>query len=331
MSESGKISYEAYTRMLRDPDLDEADLAPYVMVAPSEGGAFTIRLIADPTKVEMSADDEEVENAMSIGNGASRWRRKRKFKKSKNPITLVSEGDSWFQFPILLRDTIDNLSETYRIRSLGAAGDTAHNMVFKDGEYLRVLNDMRDEARGFLLSAAGNDVLGEDEFGTPVLERLVLQGVASDTAVDHLNSVEVDATLGRLVDTYTHVFAKIRSIPNLGDLPMIIHGYDYAIPGGYPGDPRDPIYASQDKWLGKPLNAAGIVEPGLQREVVRELIDALYKRFGDFADTTPGVHLVDVRNTLPNDTDWADEIHPNNEGFARVAARFEAVLATALT
>jgi hypothetical protein len=44
-------------------------------------------------------------------------------------VKIVSEGDSWFQFPFLLKDVIDWLSDDYAIWSLDAAGDTLANMT----------------------------------------------------------------------------------------------------------------------------------------------------------------------------------------------------------
>jgi len=43
-------------------------------------------------------------------------------------LRFVAEGDSWFHYPILLRDTLDWLSDDYAIFDLAAAGDTLENM-----------------------------------------------------------------------------------------------------------------------------------------------------------------------------------------------------------
>jgi N-acetylmuramoyl-L-alanine amidase len=66
----------------------------------------------------------------------------------------------------------------------------------------------------------------------------------------------------------------------------------------------------------------------LQRDIVRLLIDATYDMLYRVADDSSrsGVHVVDVRGCLPEVTDWADEIHATDEGFARVSDRFRTVL-----
>ena len=96
-----------------------------------------------------------------------------------------------------------------------------------------------------------------------------------------------------------------------------------------------PIYAAPDEWLGKPLRDKGITEANLQREIIAGMIDRLNERQrrlcgGNNVDGEfPNVFHVDVRGQL-QPRDWADELHPTDEGFAKVGALFEAVIATAL-
>ena len=124
----------------------------------------------------------------------------------------------------------------------------------------------------------------------------------------------------------------MRAEPGLADLPILVHGYDRAIPGGFPGDTRNPIYASQTQWLGEPMQAHGITEPGLQREIIGLLIDELYAMLGRVAADSreTKVFVVDARGAIGDDR-WNDEIHGNDLGFATVADRFRAVLETAMT
>ena len=80
----------------------------------------------------------------------------------KGPV-LVSEGDSWFQYPIKLEDTIDHLyAKGFAVRSLDAAGDTLENML-KDREYVDAIGEAK--ASIFLFSAGGNDAQHVPEFG----------------------------------------------------------------------------------------------------------------------------------------------------------------------
>ena len=66
------------------------------------------------------------------------------------------------------------------------------------------------------------------------------------------------SVLGGLEDRYRNAIATVRAEPGLADLPILIHGYDRALPSGFPGDDRNPIYADRDQWLGAPMHAHGI-------------------------------------------------------------------------
>jgi hypothetical protein len=337
-----KISYADLKAMIMNPDTPGTEIGKYLRKDPrktKKGGPLDPQLVPDPAKVDMTREAEfEVESAMRWGNSVERWRREQRFNAriahgERKPV-LVSEGDSWFQFPFLIEDVIDQLEPNFIIRSLDAAGDTCDNMVNRSKEYFSELKaQIGNGVAGFLFSGAGNDVIGEDLDGNPVLGRLLKPYRAGADASWHVDKAVLAQILSTLEKDYRKVVATIRHDEHFKRLPIIIHGYDYAIPGGFAGDPRNPFpYAAQDEWLGAPMRQKGIVEPGLQRAIIRVLIDALYDMLdrvaGDSAQTR--VFVVNVRETLPHVNDWADEIHGTSKGFARVAKRFKAVLDHAL-
>ena len=339
-----KISYDDYQKMLRNLDIADADIAAYSIAVAGSGSAFNVELRPNPELVDMSEDEKDLENAMKIGNGMSRWRRKRKFSKrvkaGEDLPVLVSEGDSWFQFPILIDETIDNLRSRYLIYSVGAAGDTLQNMVYgpRDKgktEYMQALDKQRDRVQGFLFSAAGNDIIGESmDTGEPVLMELLrdFNGDANDV-MGHINMPELGARLAFLREGYAEVIDTIRDDPDFDELPIIVHGYDHVFPyPASPSDPRNPMHAGKDAWLGAPLDERGIKDTALRRSILTFMIDQLYQMLFDLAgdsDAT-GIWVVDCRGALPDVSDWADEIHGTSAGFARVADRFDAVLKKAL-
>jgi hypothetical protein len=241
-------------------------------------------------------------------------------------------GDSWFQFPFLIEDVVDNLEKDFLIWSLDAAGDTADNMVNRKPEYKEGLDAQKtNHVVGFLFSAAGNDVIGEDLLGNPVLSTLIKPFKSGKDTARHIDNGELAAVLTRLETDYRKVFSTIRDDWDFKKLPIFIHGYEYAIPGGYPGDKRHPVYAKQDEWLGGPLVEKGIKDLKLQRQIIHLLIDSLYDMLDRVAgkSSTTNIHVVNVRETL-NEGDWADEIHGTSDGFAKVAERFRKVIKDAL-
>jgi len=328
-----KITYTELEAMLMNPDTPDEDIAPYLTVDGEGSSAFDPRVVPDQDKVELGPEGEfRTENAMRWANDIARWRRAKRFERrrpgSDLPV-LVSEGDSWFQFPFLVKDTVDQLGEDHLIWSLDAAGDTAENMVNRRPEYLAGLRAQKaNGVAAFLFSAAGNDVIGEDAFGEPVLLSLLKPHDPERDAAWHIDQAALARVLTFLETAYQRVVATVRADDDLARTPILVHAYDYALPGGHPGDPRHPRWAAQDKWLGRALVRRDITDQQLQRDVVRILIDATYDMLervcGDSSRT--GVHLVDVRGTLPEVTDWVDEIHATDDGFRRVADRFRATL-----
>ncbi len=332
-----RIDYATLETMLRNPEVPDAQIRPYLTGAPGAGGAFDPRVVPDPALVSMDETDRfRFESAIRWGNAISRWRRQRLYELRRDrgerlPV-LMSEGDSWFQFPFLIEDVVDQLGRDHLIWSLDAAGDTARNMVVGRPEYLAGLRARRaDGVAAFLFSAAGNDIIGEDETGEPVLKQLLKRYDPNRDAAWHVDQARLAAILQFLETCYRQVIAHIRAEDGFAALPIIIHGYDYAIPSGAPGDKRDPSWAAKDEWLGGPMHANGIDDPVLRQAIVRFLIDALYdmlfKIAGDSAATR--IHVVDVRGALGGVADWADEIHATSASFAKVAARFRATLRAA--
>lgn len=184
---------------------------------------------------------------MTIGNWWCRRRRRARFERrvaagEELPV-IVSEGDSWFQFPFIIEDVIDHLSRYYLVWSYGAAADTAENIIFDNPEYMEALDEQTDRVTGFLLSAAGNDVIGEDESGKPVLSRLLhKKGGGRDTTYELVNKAALTRVTDKLRDAYLKVIATVRADARFDTLPILMHGHDYALP--HPvgrADPRNPF------------------------------------------------------------------------------------------
>ena len=335
------ISIAELQRLVRDPATPEAQLRIYFKPNPDTSRPFAPAVILDPATVDV-ATPTSVEERQLLGdwaNDLARLRRQRIFNArqengDKRPV-LVSEGDSWFQFPFLLDDVIDQLDDTYNVWSVDAAGDTLQNMVLDAPEYMDALRAHAKSVRAFLLSGSGNDVVGRDGDGRSVLAKILRRFSPGKPAEWYLETEELARQLRFIESCYREVLTKVAA--EFPRLPVLCHGYDYSIPGGFQGDPRHPLWASQDKWLGSVLGGdLGIHDPGLQRRIIRLLID----RLNDRMKTLCGGNVpngafrtawhVDARGAVGNVNLWADELHPSDAGFALVATRFRVVLGTAL-
>jgi hypothetical protein len=338
MAVPSRISLGQLQEMMTDLDVPETLLRQYFVGNPDTSRPFAPSLIPDPARVEVAAPSDILEGAMMMdwANGLCRLRRQKEFNRRANRgdqrLILVSEGDSWFQFPLFLEDVIDQVFEEFNIWSVDAAGDTLENMVLKDAEYMKALRQHKG-VQAFLFSGAGNDIVGEDASGRAIIPQIVKRFEPGRAAEWYVDTEAFAAKMRFIEDCYRKVISNVTA--EFPDLPIICHGYDYAIPGGTPGDTRNPLWASQDKWIGRPLREdLGILDHRLQYDIVRLLIDRLNERLKSLCGgNNPNgafrnVWHVDVRGTV--EEHWADELHPTDEGFRLVAARFRSVLGSAL-
>ena len=250
MGEKDKISFEEFQAMLLDLEKGDEEIRPYLIVKERESGPFSPVLGPNPEMVEMTFEQAEAESAMSIGNGLARFRRQLKFKKrklvgSKLPV-IVAEGDSWFQFPILIDEVIDHLEEDFQVWCVSAAGDTAQNMVFgqagsKKREYMDALRREKDDVSAFLFSGAGNDIIGQDENGNPVISSILKNFHPGGDPSSHINHAEFGQKLAFLKNAYGEVISEVRGEAGFEQLPIIVHGYDHAIPGNPPGSTQSSL------------------------------------------------------------------------------------------
>lgn len=330
-----KITLEHYEDMVRDIETPEIDIVYYSIIIEGEGG-FDFRIEPDPSKVEIP-DNIATENAVKWANEWDRRRRRKKFyhrleEGAELPI-LVSEGDSWFQYPIMVTDIIDHLKHEYLIYSVGAAGDTLRNMVRNApgemNEYLEALNLMINEGRhvsGFLFSGAGNDIIGNDpDTGEPALKQLLKTFNGNVSDVQGQIDLEAKAQkLNKIEEAYVTVITSIQKTPALAHVPIFIHGYDNVFPFPYHGESgRRGFNKRKSKWLGGPLDDAGIKDKDLRRNVIMSLIADLNAIMLNLEQKFSNVYFIDCRGSMPNIRDWNDEIHGTSDGFAKVARRFK--------
>lgn len=332
-----KIKYQDYINILLDENSSDNEIREYSIIVKGEG-AFEWKLAPDPTKVNLE-DFEDLENAMSIGNSLARYRRSRSFKKRlkkpNRPPVIVTEGDSWFQFPFLIDEVVDHLNNHFLVWSVGAAGDTVKNMVYgKEGkkkmEYMKALkSQLKNDVKAFLFSGAGNDIIGEDpDTGESALYQILNDYDSTfSNAQDCINSSVLESKMEYLKNAYAYLIETIRSVDELKGLPILFHGYDYVLP--YPqgkNDKRDPVYANKDEWLGSAFRKRGYSDDcALRNEVIRLLIDRLYVVLSQFTKD-PAVHIVDCRGSITDVNDWKDEIHGRSRGFKTISDRFVEVL-----
>lgn len=306
-----RITLDQLNELIADPSTNERDLRRYFELDGERSGPMSPALKLNEKTVELPKADAEARGDVALAsfNFLSRNRRQSDFHRRrargyKGP-TIVSEGDSWFQYPILLDDVIDHLLDDYPIMSLGAAGDTLKRM-FKRDEFTRDVE--RYNADILLLSGAGNDLLAGGD-----LRRHLHPFDPTLSSAAHLLP-SFDGMVDVAIQTYDKIFRKLEQL--FPDLAVICHGYDRVVP------------QKNGKWLGKPMITRGIKDASMQKAIAAEMIDRFNTALGRIVTTFPNVTYIDARGVV-TDARWHDELHPTDKGYKDVAELFKTAIETA--
>jgi hypothetical protein len=307
---SDKISPRQLRRMLVDPRVDDSELIPLLQWEESSLNSVEPLIRANPETVDTTTMVND--GLLALVNRLARERRHLQYRlKVNNPLftgqKIVSEGDSWFQFPFILADVVDNLFKpfdelnSYAVYSLGAAGDLLENIVDAD-EMTQAIESENPEV--FMISGGGNDLVADGN-----LANLLHPFEEGREARDYPNQA-FEQFLQETVQLYRGLFLRLLS--RFSDLKIICHGYDYPIP-------------NHGASLGLPMASLNITDAKLQKEIVKVVID----RFNEVqinliqnVEFGGRVFHVDCRGVV-GDENWTDELHPNNRGFKAVAELFD--------
>lgn len=241
-------------------------------------------------------------------------RRYRQRKKAGLP-RLLSEGDSWFGYP-MHRNLVDYLDDTERwaIKRCEQSGDRL-DQILDTGEFYPLID--KERPRCLLFSGGGNDMI-DRAGGWP--GRLFAPPVDGDG----LNLGAWQAKLAELLRLYRRLVAMVD-----GRVPIVVHGYDHLIPSDR-GAYQDWLPVS-GPWFKPEMDAAGLGAPAAQRAIGRRLIDEFNAGLAALAaEANAGrprrlVYHVDLRGTL-DASDWVNEMHPYSRGFEKLARVVRRVL-----
>ncbi len=232
---------------------------------------------------------------------------------------LMSEGDSWFDYPPHpnVIDWLDG-EGIWTIKRFEKSGDTVANIA-SEANLARLAKTARDEKPEAILFSGGGNDLFTDIVEKPNLRwiwRALMPFDPAKTPAEHLNQDEWGPKKKEIKDGIVRVIAALG-----GYAPILIHGYDNLVASGarvkYDG------FRVAGPWILPSMHDRGIDDTDFQRGILKALIkeynDMLAGIAGDHPDTVIHVNLV---GTLNPDRDWLNEIHPTEEGFHKVERKF---------
>jgi len=216
---------------------------------------------------------------------------------NRGKIRIVSEGDSWFNYPTQLKEVIDQIFDKYSIYSLGYAADWLSN-IYLENEYVEAIRKYKPEI--FLISGGGNDMVGEGRLES------ILNNYSEGDGIDELiKHDEFKSIIEDFEIIYTSIFNKLEG--EFPELKIICHGYDYPY-----------LEGEENKWFGKPMGKKGISDIAIRNMIGKYMIDKFNDMLSGVSNKFPQVHYLDLRGKVPRDK-WLNELHPNDEGFEIVA------------
>jgi hypothetical protein len=250
------------------------------------------------------------------GTRESRYRKE--LKDYADCTGLIAEGDSWFAFPSPLRTNL--IEQLQRMNGNAAAiwtlarnGDTAQEIMFGQqyDTLRRLFSDMTLPMHGFLFSAGGNDVVGEN------LPNFLNTWQPGMNWMDCINQPYLELRFADLARAYQRL-ADLRDAYKPQTI-IFTHAYDYAIPSG---KRVRILLCTVGGWLQDQFLTKGIQDAQMQKEIVTHLLKRFAGLMEDFAARTRNVVYIRTQGTL-KENEWGDELHPTTAGFKRLAAKFQ--------
>ena len=307
------ISVKALIEAIADPSIPLKELRPLVKLDASRSDPFRPAVIADPDALGIRGITAYSPTAGSI-SGAFARRRQEEYRRKINvgyaSLKFVAEGDSWFQYPLILETVIDCLNKKYAISDLSAAGDTLANMKLGIQNIENLIK--QENSDGFLLSGGGNDILADGKLAYVL--RFHRPGFTKP--IDYIITWRLNSILNGVLNDYKYFFDYLTL--KFASLKIFCHGYDWMIP----------------RWSGIylwPTMRVNKEIPEIPKSLMPGIIAMIVDWFNDklellASDPKYGgrVIYVNCRNRVGANTGkWFDEIHPKNPGFEKVAAKFD--------
>jgi hypothetical protein len=253
---------------------------------------------------------------------------------------LLAEGDSWFTvnsgpIPGFSQNLLHELRfhKPTEIINLARPGDHIRRLVSiaSGSELRRQLTVGPGHWDGILLSGGGNDLIDE-------AEEIILPKADRPAGISDPKSFCDQSKLEEVISEVQTSFRKIAALrdrplgPGPG-VPILTHTYDYATPRDAPARF---LFTKLGPWTFPALVRGQVPQAhwvGISDYLADALADAILA-LASGPDAIANFHVVDTRNTLAraelghqgNSNDWLNEIHPNADGYEKLAKVIEPVL-----
>ena len=282
-----------------------------------------------------------------------------------NKVVLV-EGDSWFEYPIFLKDITDFLVKkpNLAVYSHAHGSDWIANMISSlqfEYDYIKIKPDV------FIISGGGNDFLADYRLSNFLLlkpinkedklivnyKKYVKQRILSskenqdsyllDTALinqitngrRYLN-MNAYRFLASLKIEYKMLFESLRKADTsrFSQVKIITQGYDFAIPT-FKRKFGSAMLFSNGEWLKEPLMMNGIVDKETQQDIIKTIMFEINEMLIELGKEYDNMYHIDLRGFISSYEKsnhkrkgfyWHDELHPKSVVFKEIADIYYAII-----
>ncbi|WP_343692665.1 hypothetical protein [Chitinophaga sp.] len=279
------------------------------------------------------------------------------FRQKAGNIVILAEGDSWFNYPVLLSDVLDwvGMEPDMIVYSLAEGGDWLLNML-SARKYVEQLSVIQPDV--FLISAGGNDLVGRsrlaamidatgggtNEYNQNTWAKALIEIRKSKPIVDldqsrfnngirYINK-DFHALLMFFYLQYSFMIGGILKSGKFPDIRIITQGYDYAVPNSDKKFGPNPLrwyrpfirmFLGHGSWLKTPLQLRGIPEKD-HADIIYAMIYLFNEMMIDVGnefctESDKRVFHIDSRGSV-GDSGWSDELHPLPIHFHRTGQTF---------
>ena len=253
---------------------------------------------------------------------------------------ILAEGDSWFTIGGLFAPNLLMSLRFHKdtlILNCASPGDTlvhmstlAHNYVYKEAFRYDYAWD------AILLSGGGNDLI--DRADEIILDKAQRRGRTIHGPADYCDLAQLDTLIDDVQQGYRTLVSVRDASPGPARMaPIFVHTYDYPTARNAPARF---IIGNLGPWIYKALTRSAV--PPQDWAVLTDfLFDQLAQGILALTRESPvpeNFFVIDTRNTIVranpgsvgNSGDWLNEIHPNEDGYRKLAKKLEKKLVPVL-
>jgi hypothetical protein len=231
-------------------------------------------------------------------------------------MRVFAEGDSWFNYPLghAVISHLQGLIKTPIANFAWPGAETRQLLALHERrEIEKRFTEGAEAGRKFdvlLFSGGGDDIVGDQM--CLFLNRYDPRQPPEKVLNDRFEEV-LDLVMGAYKD-----LVSLRNALSSNTL-IVGHVYDYAWATGKRACWLGP-------WLQPSLDYVGVPRGELQHAVVIEMLKRFETKLKAVAAVAGKFLVVSTHGTLQSEDEWANELHPKDPGFLKIARKFQELL-----